>query len=80
MKATGIIRKVDDMGRIVLPIELRRTMDISDGSPLEIYTQDDAIVLKPCKQVCVFCGSSEDIAEFKGRCVCAACREELAKD
>ena len=80
MKSTGIVRKVDDMGRIVLPIELRRNLEIDDGTPLEIYVEGESIVLKPSKQVCIFCGSSEGVQQFKGRCVCESCREELAKD
>ena len=79
MKSTGIIRKVDDIGRNVLPIELRRNMEIEDGSPLEIYVEEDRIILKACKSVCVFCGSDQNVAEFKGRCVCAACMDELRK-
>ncbi len=77
MKSTGIVRKVDDMGRIVLPIELRRAMEIEDGSPLEIYVEEDSIILKACKPVCIFCGSDQGVEEFKGRCVCASCRGEL---
>ena len=80
MKSTGIIRKVDDMGRIVLPIELRRSLEIDDGTPLEIYVEGENIILRPSKQACIFCGSSEGVQQFKGRCVCESCREELAKD
>ena len=80
MKSTGIVRKVDDMGRIVLPIELRRAMEIEDGSPLEIYVEEDSIVLKACKPVCIFCGSDQSVEEFKGRCVCASCRGEPPGD
>ena len=78
MKSTGIIRKVDDMGRIVLPIELRRSLEIDDGTPLEIYVEGESIVLKPSKEVCIFCGSSQKVQQFKGRCVCESCREELS--
>ena len=78
MKSTGIIRKVDDMGRIVLPIELRRSLEIDDGTPLEIYVEGESIVLKPSKEVCIFCGSSQKVQQFKGRCVCDSCREELS--
>ena len=72
MKSTGIVR-------IVLPIELRRNLEIDDGTPLEIYVEGESIVLKPSKQVCIFCGSSEGVQQFRGRCVCERCREELAK-
>ena len=65
---------------IVLPIELRRAMEIEDGSPLEIYVEEDSIILKACKPVCIFCGSDQGVEEFKGRCVCASCRGELREE
>ena len=58
MKSTGIIRKVDDLGRIVLPIELRRSLGIAEQDPLEIFVQEDNIVLRKYSSVCIFCGSS----------------------
>ena len=79
MKSTGIVRRVDDMGRIVLPVELRRTLEIEDGTPMEIFVDGDKIVLQVSRPVCIFCGSSQQVSEFKGRCVCAACREELSR-
>lgn len=79
MKATGIVRKVDDMGRIVLPIELRRSMDIEEGTPLEIYVEKGRVVLRPCRQTCIFCGGEEGVAEYKNRNICAACRQALAR-
>ena len=69
MKATGIVRKVDELGRIVLPIELRRT--------LEIYVDGESIMLKKYQPACVFCGSSDGIRQIKGKNVCAKCVEEL---
>lgn len=80
MKSTGIVRKVDDLGRIVLPIELRRVLDIEDKDPLEIYVDDDAIVLKKYQPACVFCASSEDVVIYKGRNVCKHCIEEMSKE
>ena len=80
MKSTGIVRKIDGLGRVVLPIELRRAMEIEDGSPLEIYVEEDSIILKACKPVCIFCGSDQGVEEFKGRCVCASCRGELREE
>lgn len=77
MKSTGIVRKIDELGRIVLPIELRRTLDIAEKDALEIYTDQDSIILKKYKSSCVFCGSNEDLGEFKGKCVCAVCMKEL---
>ena len=58
MKSIGIVRKLDDLGRIVLPIELRRTLDIADKSPLEIFVEGDTIVLRKFEQYCVFCGET----------------------
>ena len=78
MKGTGIVRKVDELGRIVLPIELRRTLDIAERDPLEIYVDGTSIVLKKYQSVCVFCGSAKDVAAFKEKNVCSACRKELA--
>ena len=77
MKSTGIVRKVDELGRIVLPIELRRVMDIQIKDSLEIMTEDDCIILKKYEASCVFCSSKENLEEFKGRCICKKCREEL---
>lgn len=77
MKSTGIVRKVDELGRIVLPIELRRTLDIAEKDPLEIYVDDNKIVLKKYEPTCVFCGASKDVITFKGKNICPACLSEL---
>lgn len=77
MKAIGIVRKVDELGRIVLPIELRRTLDISEKDYLEIFVEQDQIVLKKYEPTCIFCGSSEDIIGFKGKNVCRNCKDEM---
>ncbi|MBR1843077.1 MAG: AbrB/MazE/SpoVT family DNA-binding domain-containing protein [Oscillospiraceae bacterium] len=78
MKATGIIRKVDELGRIVLPIELRRSLDIDVKDPIEIYTDGDRIVLKKYTQTCSFCGKSKDVVSFRDRLVCRKCIEEIS--
>ena len=77
MKSTGIVRKVDELGRIVLPIELRRTLDIAEKDSLEIYVDDDRIVLKKYEPTCVFCGSSKDVISFKGKNICPVCLDDL---
>ena len=77
MKATGIVRKVDELGRIVLPIELRRTLDIAERDPLEIYVDGSSIVLTKYQPACIFCGDSSDIITYKGKNVCEACLKEL---
>ena len=77
VKSTGIVRKVDELGRIVLPIELRRTLDIAEKDALEIYADGTTIVLKKYESACVFCGSTKEIVHYKGKNVCASCMEEL---
>lgn len=77
MKSTGIVRKLDELGRIVLPIELRRTLDISVRDTLEIFVEDDKIILKKYHPACIFCNDARNIQTFKGKLVCSACRKEL---
>ena len=77
MKATGIVRKVDELGRFVLPIELRRTLDIAERDPLEIYVEGSSIVLKKYRPTCVFCDSVKDISVYREKNVCARCLREL---
>ena len=76
MKSIGIVRKVDELGRIVLPIELRRTLDIAEKDPLEIYVDGSAIVLKKYRPTCIFCDGSKDIINFKGKNICPKCLKE----
>lgn len=77
MKATGIVRKVDELGRIVLPIELRRTLNIEIKDPLEIYVDGESIVLTKYQPACIFCGSSDDVKQVCGKNICSACINEL---
>ena len=77
MKSTGIVRKVDELGRIVLPIELRRTLDIAERDELEIYMEGDRIILQKFEPACIFCGNARDVSGYKGKNVCANCRREL---
>ena len=80
MKSTGIVRKVDELGRIVLPIELRRTLNISEKKDaLEIFVDGNQIVLKKYEPACVFCGSADDVTNFKGHNICKKCISELKK-
>jgi AbrB family transcriptional regulator, transcriptional pleiotropic regulator of transition state genes len=73
MKSTGIVRKVDELGRVVIPIELRRTLDIAEKDPLEIYVDNDRIILKKYEPACVFCSNAEEVINFKGKNVCKEC-------
>lgn len=77
MKSTGIVRKVDELGRIVLPIEMRRTLDIGEKDALEIYVEGSSVILKKYKPSCVFCDATKDITVFKGMNICPKCLKEL---
>lgn len=77
MKATGIVRAVDDLGRIVIPIELRRTLDIAERDCLEIFVEGEQIILKKYEPSCLFCGQSRDVFNYKGKNVCHSCIKEL---
>jgi transcriptional pleiotropic regulator of transition state genes len=77
MKATGIVRKVDELGRIVLPIELRRTLDIEIKDPIEIYVDGDYILLKKYEPACVFCGNAKDVRRVHDKNVCSVCITEM---
>lgn len=77
MKSTGIVRHVDELGRIVLPIEMRRIMRLGTQDKVEIYVDGDKIILKKHENSCVFCGSSESLTDFGGKNICAACLQNL---
>jgi len=80
VKSTGIIRKVDELGRIVIPIEVRQIFGINTKEPLEIYTDGDKIVLSKYERACTFCDSAKKIRMFKGRKVCEKCIKTLASE
>lgn len=80
MKSTGIIRNIDSLGRVVLPKELRRVLAITPDTPLEIFTDNDTVILRKYKPAgsCAFCGVlSDDMLVYRGIPVCAACRKAL---
>lgn len=79
MKSTGIVRQIDSVGRLVLPIELRESLYMSKGDSVEIFVQGDKIILKKYNPTCVFCGEAEDVDYFKGKFICKNCKEELLK-
>ena len=79
MKSTGIVRKVDELGRIVLPIELRRTLDIAIRDELEIYMENDRIILQKYEPNCVFCASSEGLVTHKGKNICKDCLQAISQ-
>lgn len=80
MKATGVVRKVDELGRIVIPIELRRTLGIDVKDPLEIFIDKDMIVLRKYEPFCIFCTGNDVLKEYEGKRVCIHCRTRLSKD
>ncbi len=73
MKSTGIVRKIDDLGRMVIPIELRKVMTINKKDPMEIFVEEDKIILKKYEPACIFCGEADDVIEYKGRTICREC-------
>ena len=79
MKSTGIIRKVDDLGRIVLPIELRRMLDIAERDELEIFMENDRIVLRKFEPACIFCASERGLVAYRGKNVCQECIKKIAE-
>ena len=79
MNDTGIVRRVDDLGRIVIPMELRRTLGINVKDPMAIFVEDDKIILEKHKDVCALCGNPEGVSEFKGRPICNTCVEDIKK-
>lgn len=79
MSDTGIVRRVDDLGRIVIPMELRRTLGINVKDPLSISVEGERIILEKYRDACVICGAQEEITQVKGRSVCAACVREIKK-
>lgn len=80
MKSTGIVRKVDELGRIVIPIELRRTLDIAEKDSLEIYVDGEKIVLAKHEDSCVFCGKTRNLSQHKGKYLCDACYDDLKRE
>lgn len=77
MKTTGIVRKVDELGRIVLPVELRRTLDIAERDELEIYLDEDRVILKKYEPSCIFCSGTYSLVNYQGRNICTDCIQKL---
>lgn len=78
MKSTGIVRPIDNMGRIVLPIELRKMMCLKEKDALEIFTEGNTIVLKKYEPSCIFCHSMDNLTSYKGHNVCSKCIAKLS--
>lgn len=78
MKSTGIIRKVDELGRIVIPKEIRDKNEIDVGDPIEIFVEGSSIILKKYKPNCVFCGSSKDLFLYNDKLICNKCKNRIS--
>lgn len=79
MKSTGVIRRVDELGRVVIPIEIRTQFGISEKDPMEIYVDGNAIILKKYEPNCIFCGNSKKLVEFEGKPICKKCANNISK-
>ena len=77
MKSTGIVRKVDELGRIVLPMELRKLLDIAPRDSLEIFTEGENVILRKYEPQCTFCSDSTNVIVFNNKTICGACLEKL---
>jgi transcriptional pleiotropic regulator of transition state genes len=80
MKSTGIVRKVDELGRIVIPKELRKVFGVNEGDPVEIFTEGEHIILKKYAPACIFCGESEGVIQYRGKNICGKCLGELKNE
>lgn len=79
MKSTGVVRKIDELGRICLPMELRRTLNIAERDALEIFVDGEQIVLKKYQPACIFCGEADGVMNYKGKNICKSCLKELRR-
>ena len=77
MKSTGIVRKVDSLGRMVIPKELRKTLKLNEGTPMEIYVEGNKIIFEKYEPGCIFCGEMEDTFEFEERLICKNCFDKI---
>ena len=77
MKATGVVRKIDELGRIVLPVELRRTLNIGVKDSMEIFVDGESIILKQYHPCCIFCGDGADVITYKGKNICRNCVKKM---
>ena len=79
MNSTGIIRRVDELGRVVIPVEIRNQFNIIEKDPLEIHVENDFIVLKKYEPTCIFCKSAEDLVDYKDKLICHKCINLVSK-
>jgi len=79
MLNSGIVRKIDNLGRIVIPKELRKVLGFDTGEPVEIYTEGEYVMLKKYEPACIFCGEAANVTWYKGKNICKSCIVELRK-
>ena len=79
IKSTGIIRRVDELGRVVIPIELRNKFGIFEKDPIEIYVDGSSIILKKYEPNCIFCGNTKKLLEFDDKLICSKCATKISK-
>lgn len=79
MKSTGIIRRMDELGRVVIPIEIRNQFDIAEKDPMEIYVDGSSIVLKKFEPNCIFCGNTKNLVEYKNKLICEKCSKKISE-
>ncbi|NFV47557.1 AbrB/MazE/SpoVT family DNA-binding domain-containing protein [Clostridium botulinum] len=77
MKSIGLVRKVDELGRIVIPVELRRNLNIAERDAVEIYVDGEQIILKKYEPACIFCGDAKKVVNYKGKNICEKCMKEM---
>ena len=77
MKSTGIVRKVDELGRVVIPIELRNQFNIAEKDPIEIFVDGSSIILKKYEKSCLFCGNTKNLATYKDKLICDKCLKQI---
>lgn len=78
IKSTGIVRRMDELGRVVIPMELRNQFKIVEKDPIEIFVDGSSIVLKKYEPNCIFCGNSKDLTSYKDKLVCSKCLTKLS--
>lgn len=77
LKATGVVRKVDVLGRIVIPMEIRQAYDIKEKDSLEIFVDDGKIVLRKYEPACIFCKNADNITDYRGKLICIDCLSDI---
>ena len=79
MKSTGIIRRMDELGRVVIPIEIRNQFNIAEKDPMEIYVDGSSIILKKFEPNCIFCGNTKNLLEYNDKLICEKCKNKISK-